>query len=42
MRLGGGRVPLASGGGAVENSGAFEYHSDLQRPVAPLQDQPVS
>ena len=42
MRLGGNRATVASEGGAVLNVGAIEYHWDIQRPVAPLQDQPVS
>ena len=42
MRLGGNRATVASGGGAVQNVSAIEYHWDVQRPVAPLQVQPVS
>ena len=45
MGLGGGSVHFAPGGVgwfAVGNFGAIEYHRDLQRPVAPLHDQPVS
>ena len=35
------KYALVVRGGAAENFGDFEYHWDLQLPVAPSQNQPV-